>query len=301
MPAHRSTYGRGVKSVHWPLIGRVLLVLAMVILAFVSLLHGTALLKGWGLGWDAHAYYIAWDGPLYDLAPGYRGAYNYSPVFAQVLWPLTLAPWAVVRWVFVLAAAAGIVWLCRPLSPLMLGLTLAICATQILSGNIDWLVAVLLVCGLGTGPAWVPVALTKVTSCLGPLWFLARAEWRPLFRFFIGLALVVGLSFALSPSLWMAWVDFMVNNADSGPGMFTEVLPPLPVRLLLAVAITVYAARIDQSWLLPLAMLLAAPVPGTGPWALLAAIPRLRVRDKEARARRSTAVHTEIEGASSTT
>ena len=38
----------------------------------------------------------------------------------------------------------------------------------------------------------------------------------------------------------------------------------------------VVAARTDRAWLLPVVMLLASPVVGTGNVALLAAIPRLR-------------------------
>ena len=71
---------------------------------------------GWyGIGWDAHAYYVAWYGGLYEELPGSVDAYNYSPLFAQVIWPLTLLPWPVFCAVFVGAAAAGVAWLLRPL------------------------------------------------------------------------------------------------------------------------------------------------------------------------------------------
>ena len=48
------------------------------------------------------------------------------------------------------------------------------------------------------------------------------------------------------------------------------------MRLPIALAVAVFAARTDRRWLLPVAMLLACPVVGWGSFALLAAIPRLR-------------------------
>ncbi len=60
-----------------------------------------------GVGWDAHAYYVAWSGGLYEELPETRDAYNYSPLFAQVIWPLTLLPWPAFCALLVGAAAAG--------------------------------------------------------------------------------------------------------------------------------------------------------------------------------------------------
>lgn len=270
-------------TLRWSFVLQGLLTTGMAIAAFVSLVHGAAMVTYLGIGWDSHAYYVAWEGPLYEAAPGSRDAFNYSPLFAQATWPLTLLPWPYFSWVSVAAAAIGVIWLCRPLPPLQASLMLIICCVQVFSGNIDWLIAVLLVLGLSSGPAWVPVGVTKVTSCLGPLWFLARGEWQPLRRFLTWMALLCGISIALSHHLWLQWFQFLRDNANGTPGMFTELLPPLAVRLVLATALTVYAARTNRSWILPIAMLIAAPVPGTGPWALLAAIPRLRIRDSRAR------------------
>ena len=136
-----------------------------------------------GVGWDAHAYYVAWSGGLYEELPETLDAYNYSPLFAQVIWPLTLLPWPVFCALFVGAAAAGIVWLSRPLpTPLAIGLWL-FCLPEILSGNIFWLLAVMTVVGFSRGSPWCVAAFTKVVPCLGPVWFLARREWRLLAGF----------------------------------------------------------------------------------------------------------------------
>ena len=68
---------------------------AFLVLAVYLAIHAVAMCAEYGIGWDAHAYYVAWSGGLYEALPGSVDAYNYSPLFAQVIWPLTLLPWAV--------------------------------------------------------------------------------------------------------------------------------------------------------------------------------------------------------------
>ena len=33
--------------------------------------HSVLMVDRWGIGWDAHAYYVAWSGDLYDVSPGH--------------------------------------------------------------------------------------------------------------------------------------------------------------------------------------------------------------------------------------
>jgi hypothetical protein len=58
---------------------------------------------------------------------------------------------------------------------------------------------------------------------------------------------------------------------------------PLVVRLPLAAAVIVYAARKGQAWLLPAGILLAMPVIWWGSLVILAAVVALRREDIEAR------------------
>jgi hypothetical protein len=240
-----------------------------------------------GLGWDAQAYFHAWDGPMYDTAPGTWGAYLYSPVVAQVLWPLMQAPWPMFCAVLVLAAAGGIGWLLRPLGwPAAAPLWLA-CLPEILSGNLYWLMGIAAVLGVRHGAWWTAPALTKVLPCLGPLWFLLRRQWRPLAHA-VGMTIaVVAVSFASAPGLWRDWVHLLLSSADAGASVGTTLLPPLGVRLVIGVGLTVVAGLTTRAWLLPVAMLVVSPVVGLGSFAVLAAIPRLhaavptRERDRE--------------------
>lgn len=253
---------------------------AFLVLAVYLAIHAVAMCAEYGIGWDAHAYYVAWSGGLYEALPGSIDAYNYSPLFAQVIWPLTLLPWAVFCAVLVGAAGAGVAWLLRPL-PLVLavGGWLA-CLPEILSGNIFWLLAVMAVVGFSHASAWCVAAFTKVLPCMGPVWFLARGEWRRLATFVVTALALLTVSVLISPQAWLDWVDFLRTSAGDSSGLIylsPFAIPfPLVLRFPLALVVVVVAARTDRPWLVPVSMVLASPVVGWGTFAMLAAIPRLR-------------------------
>ena len=253
---------------------------AFLLLAAYLALFGIAMVGKYGLGWDAHAYYVAWSGGLYEELPETRDAYNYSPLFAQAIWPLTLLPWPVFCAVLVGAAGAGVLWLSRPLPPVLAVGMWLFCLPEILSGNVFWLLAVLTVVGFSRGSPWCVAAFTKVLPCLGPVWFLVRREWRQLAGFVAVSAALLVVSVAISPGEWVDWIDFLRDSAgDSSGNVYLTPLTltfPLAARLPLALVVAVVAARTDRRWLLPVAMLVASPVVGWGSFALLAAIPRLR-------------------------
>ncbi|MDR6862234.1 glycosyltransferase family 87 protein [Phycicoccus sp. 3266] len=228
-----------------------------------------------GLGWDAHAYFLAWPGSLYDIPPGRVDAYNYSPAFAQAIWPLVQLPWPVFCGLFVAAAALGTAWLLRPLRR-SVGIPLWFAFTpEILSGNIYWLLAVVAVVGVRRGYPWVLPALTKVLPTPGPLWFLLRGEWRRFWAFGGALVAVTALSVAMTPELWRQWVAFLTEHGGDTGAASLGFVPPLWVRLPAALAVLVWGARRNRPWVLAPVMLLSTPVVGMGSFALLAAIPQL--------------------------
>lgn len=235
-------------------------------------------LHRYGFGYGARAYWLAWrhDG-LYDGQPERVGSYLYTPVFAQVIWPLTLLPWA--AFIAVWSSLIGITfaWLLWPLpwSWRILGLLLVV--PEIVDANVWAFFAVVLVVGFRRPQAWAFPLLTKVTAGVGVLWFAARREWRPALLALGTTAAVVALSAAVSPSLWHDWLVFVKDGGGRGSGYATggRIVPPI-VRLPLALVLVVLAARRNQRTWLAWAMLLAAPVFGTYNFALLAALPRLR-------------------------
>lgn len=237
-------------------------------------------------GVDAHAYWRAargpWDATMYAVPPGHVDAFNYSPAFAQVVWPLAQLPWPVFGLLWSLAAAAALGWMLWPLGARWAVPLVLCCAPEIVSGNIFWLMALVVVAGTRPGArpvgasAWAVVALTKVTPALGPLWHLLRREWRSLGWSVLATVAVVAVSVPLAPDLWRHWLDFLLRNERSDEPVGSPVLGPLVVRLPLALGLLVWGALTDRRWTLPAATALATPVAGPAALTLLAAVPRLR-------------------------
>ncbi|UFN45614.1 glycosyltransferase family 87 protein [Nocardioides okcheonensis] len=239
-----------------------------------------------GPGFDSHAYWRAaqgaLDGSIYGVAPGGRDAFNYSPAFVQVLWPLAQLPWPVFATGWALAALAAFTWLLWPLGPRYVVPLVLCCTPEILSGNIFWLMALVVVAAArpgarpGGAAAWALVALTKVTPALGPLWHALRREWRSLAWSVASTLVVVAVSVVASPALWADWLDFLTRHERSTGIVGAAAFGPLVVRLPLALAVLVWGALTDRRWALPAAMALATPVAGPAAFTMLAAVPRLR-------------------------
>ncbi|WP_157559061.1 glycosyltransferase family 87 protein [Nocardioides sp. Soil774] len=229
-----------------------------------------------GLGVDSHAYWAAWRGEMYDHAPATRDAFLYSPAFAQAIWPLAQLPWPVFAVVWGLAATATVTWLATGarrawVVPLSLLGTL-----EVLTGNVNWVLALVALLGLRHPGLWTIALLTKVTPALGPIWFLARGEWRSLGRSVTWAVAVTAVSIALAPELWRAWWEFLsLHAASTGGTVGSDFLPPLAIRLPVVLAFLVWGARTDRVWTLPVSMTLMSPVSGIGQIVVLLALPRL--------------------------
>jgi hypothetical protein len=148
---------------------------------------------------------------------------------------------------------------------------------EIVTGNVYWLLALLVVVGLRAPGVWVVMALTKITPFVGPLWFLVRREWRAFGISVLTTAVVVVASYVSWPAAWHAWVSFLEESLGrSREALGSPILPPLVLRLPVALGIVVWGARRGCSAAVPVAMVLATPVIGTASFTVLAAIPRLR-------------------------
>lgn len=238
------------------------------------------------LGQDSHAYWAAWQGDwrteMYDIAPGFPDAFNYAPAFAQAIWPLAQLPWPVFGILWSLASVVALTYLLKPLGWRWV-LPLLLCSSQeILSGNIFWVLALVVAFGLGrgatSGALWAVPFLTKVTPALGPLWFAVRREWRPFFASGLTTVAIVAVSYALSPDLWRQWLAFLTDNESSTRQVGWVLLPALIYRLPFSIALTIWGALTNRTWTVPLAMALATPVTGIAAFTMLAAIPRLGLR-----------------------
>ncbi len=267
------------------LLRRLSLVALCTLLAVVGVFETTAHLHLTGPGWDAAAYWGAWRGEMYDGSVGDPGHYLYSPAFAQAVWPLAHTTWPLFVGFFVVVNAVGLAWLLRPL-PLVLAVPLWVAGSQeVLSGNVFVPMAIVAVLGMRLPQLWAFVALTKITPCLGPVWFAVRGEWGALARALGATAAVVAVSALLAPGLWAEWLGFLVDQARLSDGAAGWAFIPGPLyRVPLALLLVVWAARTDRVWVLPVAMVVATPFIWNGSLTLLAAIPRLRAsRPRDAR------------------
>lgn len=222
---------------------------------------------------DTWNYWLSWHGPLY--AAGARllaGAYIYSPAFAIGLWPFAHLPYPLFAATWSALAILAYAWLLRPL-PMQFRAPLLIATLwPISAGNIEWLLALFLV----AGPAgWTLPLLTKITpGFVGPAWYAARREWRSL-AITLGVPLaIVATSFVLWPGAWVSWVTVLLDSVRFARTDYA-FLPPLFVRVPIALLLTAWGALTNRTWILPVAMIIAQPDPQGTTIGLLAALPRL--------------------------
>ena len=193
---------------------------------------------------------IYWSAPLDDPYAGARigglGAYLYSPAFLQLMAPFRLLPWETFHLLWSLILLGCLVWLVGRLTPVVI--VLPPVTDEIIVGNINLLIAVAVALGFRYAASWSFPLLTKVLPGFGLLWF----DWAG-----------VLVESALHP------------GTDHIP--LTALLPiPLWLRLPVAAALIVVAARRGRAWLMPVAIVLALPALWMSALVILLAIPRLR-------------------------
>ena len=226
----------------------------------------------WGFNYaDLYAGRTDWNG---------IGAYPYSPVFAQLLFPLNLLPWPlfVAVWTAILIAA---VWFLT--GPDYFLLCLVVGAMEIAGGNISLLLALAIVKGFRHPWTWSLVLLTKITPGVGLLWFVVRREWRQLAIALGATAALAAVSFVLMPQAWRDWVDLLRANTGKG-GTWAAIPIPLLVRGPIGVLLIVWGARRNQRWTVPVGAMLALPALWYGSLSILLAVIPLTTREERARA-----------------
>ena len=211
---------------------------------------------GGGVGMDAHAYWVAGHvAHPYQAGPGEMDAYLYSPLFLQVVRPLTLLPWHVFLAVWISLEAAAYWWLLRkaPWRWRVAGLLMAV--PELLLGNIYAFIGVAIVLGWRRSAFWGFPLLTKITPAApGFAWMLAKREWNNVARAALVISALVGLSYTAQPHLWSEWIAFL--QAHGGEGVSAVA------RTAVAVLVTAFAALSDRRWVVPLAVLFSMPVNG---------------------------------------
>lgn len=222
-----------------------------------------------GFGHDAHAYWIVRpEASAYGRLPGEPDAFLYSPLLAQAAQLLTWLPWPAFLVLWTGAAIATYLWLLRPLRWFWAVPLAAIGVEDVTLGNMTWLLALLAVLAL-TGRQrpvwWVPAAFAKLSAGVGILWHAVRRDWAGLLVAGAVAAALLSVSVAISPGMWSAYVAFLRTLDGTGVAM----------RTLIAAVIVVLAARSDRPWLVPIALVVCAPLPLAYTWGYLLAVPRV--------------------------
>ena len=231
--------------------------LSILALAVISDAAQPFLATSLGPGQDARAYWAASSVDPYTAGSvGRESAYLYSPAFLQLLEPLRSLAWIdfLEAWTVVLLGALFVM-----VGPLLFAPLLVLTLFEVWGGNIHLLLTLAIVFGFRWPAAWAFVLLTKVTPGIGLVWFAVRGEWRSLAIAGIATGLVAGTSFAIAPGLWYDWFELLRSSAGSST-VAGSVPVPLLLRLPVALAVVVWAARSDRAWLVPMAAMLALPV-----------------------------------------
>lgn len=231
-----------------------------------------------GLGYDSHAYWSAVQNmdDLYGKPALARDAYLYSPLFAQVLWPLGLLPWPVFYVIWSVMTAAVFVWLLRPLGRAWFVPAFLATLPEIFTGNIYALMAAALVLGVSSGPPWVFLGVTKILGGgVGVVWLSLTRQWRALFIGLVTAVVALAVSVAISVVAWQEWIDFLLHGSTPTTNSISS--PVLTVVLLVGGTFSVVVGALTRrAWLLAIAVILLSPTIGFNTLTLLAAVPRLR-------------------------
>jgi hypothetical protein len=246
---------------------------AAVILCALAVYTGWYVVSNGGVGYDAHAYWLAGrSAHPYQASPGQFDAFLYSPVFALLMRPLAMLPWLWFVTVWIVAESCALWWLVSALRWQWQVLWLLLCIPELCMGNIYGFLGVAAVVGIRWPEAWAFPILTKVTpGGVGILWFAVRGEWKKVARAGTATLVLSAVSFAVTPSMWKEWLAFLLKHGGENGAR-------VPVFLGIAGVLTVVAARTDRAWLLTVAMMIAVPT-FTGKnkdLAMLVAAPRLQ-------------------------
>ena len=234
---------------------------------------------------DARAYWTVDLDSLYARGEvGGEDAYLYSPAFAQLMVPFTVLPWMVFAGLWAALNLAALTWM---VGPVIAGILLVIPGSPVIdevgTGNIHLILAAAIVLAFRWPAAWALPLLTKVTPGIGILWLAGARRWRSLAIALGTTAVIVLISFVLSPQLWFDWVEVLTGNVDRPIPTEIAIIPgPLIFRTAVAAVVAVAGGWRGWRWTVPVAATIALPVPWSSGLTILVAVVALaRARLKE--------------------
>lgn len=224
---------------------------------------------------DARAYWTADLEHLYDRGRvGGVDAYLYSPLFAQLIQPLTWLPWTVFAAIWAGLNLVALTWMAGPaIAALLLVIPGSPVIDEVSTGNIHLLIAASLVLALRHAGWWAFPLLTKVTPGVGIAYLIGSRRWRQLL---IAVGVTAGLSlisFAVASHLWFDWIDVLASNTDRVIPSEIAVIPgPIVVRTAVAGLAALVGGVLGWRWIIPVAATIALPVPWSSGLSVLVAL-----------------------------
>ncbi|HEX8025731.1 MAG TPA: glycosyltransferase family 87 protein [Candidatus Limnocylindrales bacterium] len=225
---------------------------------------------------DLHAYWMTRFGFNYAASnPFAIGAYLYSPVFAQVIAPLTAMSFPVFAGLWTLMIVITYVWLTgRWAMPFLFSIAIAL---ELYLGQIDILIAAAIVVGFRYPAVWAFPLLTKVAPGIGLAWFVFRGEWRKLAIALATTVAIAAVSAFFTPYDWKSWFDFLASSfTQPHPVVGDYITIPYLLRVPVALAVIWWGARTDRYWTVPVGVLIAMPILWVNVFSLLIAVIPLR-------------------------
>lgn len=224
---------------------------------------------------DARAYWTADLDHLYDLGQvGGVDAYLYSPVFAQLIQPLTWLPWEIFAAVWAALNLAALTWMAGPvIAAVLLVIPGSPVIDEVATGNIHLLIAAALVLAVRHAGWWSFPLLTKVTPAAGITYLLGARLWRQLAIAFVVTAGLTVVSFIIAPQLWFDWINSLVANTGRSIPSEVAIIPgPIALRVAVAAVIGFIGGLRGWRWTIPVAATMALPVPWSSGLAVLVAV-----------------------------
>lgn len=202
-------------------------------------------------------------------------AYHYPPPLAQVLAPITVVVPALAYAIAYRALMLLALWdlAGRTMLKTLALLAFVPMAVALRIENVEIFMAIGIVLGLRRWPWLFTIGgLIKVSPGLGLVYLALRRRWRDLAVSAVVGAVIVGVSYALAPDLWRAWIEAITGRADIVGNSLVPV--PYSIRAVAGLLLTVVAGVVGRrrgELLLVAGMTIANPGLSLQGFAVLAA------------------------------